>query len=97
MKNQSGSFVLLPLRRLESDVSNGLLGIDTIRDRKEKAFAQHEVQFYEGVASTIAETFSTMKFDENVRKAIDRFLYWIEKRSSKVRSDASVDLRSLRF
>ncbi|CAF3746132.1 unnamed protein product [Rotaria sordida] len=83
-KNQSGSFVLIPLKRLQHTSSNGLLGIDTIQDKKEKAFAQHEVQFYEGVASALSDTFTFVDFDKNMMKILQRFTYWIEQRCSNV-------------
>ncbi|CAF3964868.1 unnamed protein product, partial [Rotaria sp. Silwood1] len=37
-KNQSGSFVLIPLKRFQRTYSNGLLVIDTLQDKKEKAY-----------------------------------------------------------
>jgi hypothetical protein len=86
VKNQSGSFVLIPLKRLQSKYSNGVLGIDTIRDKKEKAFGQHEVQFYEGIASALADTFTFVDFDNNMMKIIHRFTYWIKQRCSNVSS-----------
>ena len=84
MKHQSGSLVLLPLKREQSSHSNGLLGIDTIRDKKEKAFVQNEVQFYEGIASALSEIFSLMNLDHQAMKSIHRFIHWIQQRCSNV-------------
>src|SRR5689334_10824450 len=84
MKNNSGSFVLIPLKRLQRKYSFGLLGIDTIRDQKEKAFAQHEVQFYEGITSALSDTFTFIDFDTNMMKILHRFTYWIKQRCSNV-------------
>jgi hypothetical protein len=60
------------------------LGIDTIRDKKEKAFAQHEVQFYEGIASALADVFTFADFDNNMMKILQRFIYWTKQRCSNV-------------
>jgi len=89
MKTQSGSFVLMPIKRLKSNSIVGLLGLDTIRDKKEKAFSQHEVQFYEGVASALATTFSSMHFERIFHENFQRFLQSIEKRCRKV---SNIDL-----
>jgi hypothetical protein len=86
VKNQSGSFVLIPLKRIQRKSSNGVLGIDTIRDKKEKAFAQHEVQFYEGLASALSDTFTFMDFEKNLMKVLQRFTYWTHQRCSNVRT-----------
>lgn len=86
MKKQSGSFVLLPLKCLQRKTSNGLLGIDTIREKREKAFVQHEVQFYEGIASALADTLTIIDFERNIMKILQRFIYWCQQRCSKVRS-----------
>ncbi|CAF2853599.1 unnamed protein product [Rotaria sp. Silwood2] len=83
-KNQSGSFVLIPLKRFQRTYSNGLLGIDTIRDKKEKAFVQHEAQFYEGIASALSDTFTFVDFDKNMMKILHRFTYWIKQRCSNI-------------
>jgi len=56
------------------------LGIDTIQDKKEKAFVQHEVQFYEGIASVLSDVFTFIDFDNNMMKILHRFTYWIEQR-----------------
>ena len=85
MKGQSGSFVLIPLKRIQRKSSNGVLGIDTIRDKKEKAFAQHEVQFYEGLVSALSDTFTFIHFEKNMTKVLQRFTYWTQKRCSNVR------------
>ena len=85
VKNSPGSLVLIPLKRLQGKTSNGLLGIDTIRDRKEKAFVQHEVQFYEGLAAALSETFTFVDFEKNMMKILQRFIYWIQQRHSNVR------------
>lgn len=84
MKHVSGSFILLPLRDLQSSYSVGVLGIDTIREKKEKAFVQHEVQFYEGLAATVGETLTALKFDNIMMKIIDRFIYWAKQRFPRV-------------
>jgi hypothetical protein len=60
------------------------LGIDTIRDKKEKAFLQHEVQFYEGIASALSDTFTFVDFDHNMMKILQRFIYWMQQRCSNV-------------
>ncbi|CAF4551796.1 unnamed protein product [Rotaria sp. Silwood1] len=83
-KNQSGSFVLIPLKRFQRTYSNGLLGIDTLQDKKEKAFVQHEVQFYEGIASALSDTFTFVDFDKNMMKILHRFIYWIKQRCSNI-------------
>ena len=70
---------------MQGKYSNGLLGIDTIRDKKEKAFAQHEVQFYEGIASALSNTFTFVDFDNNMMKILHRFTYWVKQRCSNVR------------
>jgi len=79
VKNQSGSLVLLPLKRLQRQTCNGVLAIDTIREKKEKAFVQHEVQFYEGVATILADTLTFMDFERLMLNVFRRFLFWIEK------------------
>jgi hypothetical protein len=56
------------------------LGIDTIQDKKDKAFVQHEVQFYEGIASVLSDTLTFIDFDNNVIKILHRFIYWIKQR-----------------
>ena len=84
MRKQSGSFVLLPLKRLQRKLSTGLLGIDTIREKKEKAFVQHEVQFYEGIASALADTLTFVDFERNMMKILQRFIYWCQQRCSNV-------------
>jgi hypothetical protein len=61
------------------------LGIDTIRDKKEKAFVQHEVQFYEGIASALSDTFTFVDFEKNMMKILQRFFYYIQQRCSNVR------------
>ncbi len=61
------------------------MGIDTIRDKKEKAFVQHEVQFYEGIASALSDTFTFVDFEKNMMKIFQRFIYWITQRCSNVR------------
>jgi signal transduction protein with GAF and PtsI domain len=83
-KTQSGSFVLLPIKRLQRKSSNGVLGIDTIRDKKEKAFAQNEVQFYEGIATTLAEIFTFLDFDNNMIKILQRFTHWVKQKCPNV-------------
>jgi hypothetical protein len=61
------------------------LGIDTIRDKKEKAFVQHEIQFYEGITSALSDTFTFVDFDNNIMKILQRFISWIQQRSLNVR------------
>jgi hypothetical protein len=87
VRNQSGSLVLMPLKRFDSQYANGLLGIDTIRDGKDKAFVQHEIQFYEGIASTLSDKLTLINFHSNIMKVIRRFIYWISQRCSHVRHD----------
>ena len=41
-RSHSGSFVLMPLKRLQGQYSNGLLGIDTLREKRDKAFVAIE-------------------------------------------------------
>lgn len=89
MKHQSGSFVLMPFKRAQSPYSNGALGIDTIREKKEKAFVQNEVQFYEGVASALSETFASMNFDHHAMELIHRFIHWIQQRCPNVSNSRS--------
>jgi len=60
------------------------LGIDTIRDRKDKAFVKHEIQFYEGIASALSDTLTFIDFDNNMMKILHRFIYWIQQRCSNV-------------
>ncbi|CAM4762867.1 unnamed protein product [Rotaria magnacalcarata] len=83
-QKQSGSFVIIPLKRLQQTYAYGLLGIDTIQDKKEKAFVQHDVQFYEGIASALADIFTFVDFDKNMMKILQRFTYWIKQRCSNV-------------
>ena len=83
-KKQSGSFILIPLKRLQRKYANGLLGIDTIRDTKDKAFVQHEVQFYEGITAAMADIFALVDFDKNMMKIFNRFIHWIKQRHSNV-------------
>lgn len=61
-----------------------MLGVDTLKDKKEKAFIQHEVQFYEGIASVLSDTFTFVDFDKNMMKVLHRFTYWIQQRCSNV-------------
>ncbi len=60
------------------------MGIDTIRDKKDKAFIKHEVQFYEGIASALSDTLTFIDFNNNMMKILHRFIYWIGKRCLNV-------------
>ena len=79
-RNQSGSFVLMPLKRLQGQCSNGLLGIDTLREKRDKAFVEHEIRFYESIASTLSDAFTLMHFHHNMMKMMHRFIYWVKQR-----------------
>lgn len=92
-RHQSGSLVLMPLKRIQKTNSTGILGIDTLQDRKDKAFSQHEVLFYEGIASALADTLTFVDFDKNMMKIVDRFTYWVRQRCS----DVSNQFRHYRF
>ncbi|CAF0960589.1 unnamed protein product [Adineta steineri] len=85
-KNESGSFVLMPLKRIQRKYSNGLLGIDTIQEQKEKAFVKHEVKFYEGITSVLSDTLTFIDFHVNMIKILKRFTYWIQLRHINVSS-----------
>ncbi|UJR33360.1 hypothetical protein I4U23_020808 [Adineta vaga] len=85
-KQDSGSFVLMPLKRLQRKYPNGLLGIDTLQDKREKAFSKHEVQFYEGITSIISDTLTSLDFHNNIMKIFHRFIHWIKQRNFDISS-----------
>ncbi|CAF0966176.1 unnamed protein product [Adineta ricciae] len=84
--HDSGSFVLMPLKRLQRKYSSGVLGIDTLQDKREKAFVKHEVQFYEGITSILSDTLTLLDLHSNILKIFHRFIYWIKERKFEISS-----------
>ncbi|CAF0769314.1 unnamed protein product [Didymodactylos carnosus] len=84
VKSNNGSFVLIPLKRTVRAKCNGCLGIDTVRDKKEKAFSNDEIQFYQAVALAFSETFGYVEFDDYMNTVISRASYWMNVRCTSI-------------
>ncbi|XP_069471351.1 EF-hand calcium-binding domain-containing protein 5 [Ambystoma mexicanum] len=85
-EERTGSFLVLPLKDKHMRVF-GTLGIDTIRDPRERnLFLTHEISFYQGVSNTFSEAYHYVQIRSNILLLVSSALAWIHNRAPNIQS-----------
>ncbi|XP_041052656.1 EF-hand calcium-binding domain-containing protein 5-like [Carcharodon carcharias] len=72
----NGSFLVIPLKDQHNRVF-GVMGVDTLRDRCERYFNTHEINFYQGVAKAFSIAYHHVQVRNNILKAVDNAVLWL--------------------
>ena len=63
----------------------GVLGIDTLQEKNKKNyFSDHELSFYQGVATTFGKAYANIVFKNRLAKTISSAVEWLSQRAKKV-------------
>ncbi|KAJ1186093.1 hypothetical protein NDU88_002877 [Pleurodeles waltl] len=86
LDERTGSFLVLPLKDSRMRIF-GTLGIDTIRDPRERnIFLTHEISFYQGVSNTFSEAYHYVQTRRNILLLVSSALAWIHNRAPDIQS-----------
>ncbi|XP_078536146.1 EF-hand calcium-binding domain-containing protein 5 isoform X2 [Lissotriton helveticus] len=86
LDERTGSFLVLPLKDSRMRIF-GTLGIDTIRDPRERnIFLTHEISFYQGVSNTFSEAYHYVQTRRNILQLVSSALAWIHNRAPNIKN-----------